>query len=158
MSMQINDIVIYSHDERKRVINLKPGKLNIITGKSATGKSALLDIVDYSLGARECNVADGVRRKISWFGLRLLFNNMMAFIARKCPPIGNKSCDNFYYIIGSEISIPELSELQAITNRDGVISLLSDWSGIQENIHEPSEMHTRLPLAAKINHALKLCS
>ncbi len=39
--MQILEIVIYSKDGHKRTINLNYGKVNIITGKSTTGKSAL---------------------------------------------------------------------------------------------------------------------
>jgi ABC-type lipoprotein export system ATPase subunit len=46
MSMQILDIVLYSHDGRRRVVSLKPGLVNVITGASKSGKSALIDIVD----------------------------------------------------------------------------------------------------------------
>ena len=43
MSMQILDIVIYSHDSQRRILSLRPGQVNIITGASKTGKSALVD-------------------------------------------------------------------------------------------------------------------
>ena len=36
--------------------------LNIITGRSSTGKSALSDIVEYCMGRSDCNVPEGVRR------------------------------------------------------------------------------------------------
>ena len=55
MTMQILDIVVYSHHGEKRILPLKAGAVNIITGASKTGKSALIDIVDYCYGAGECN-------------------------------------------------------------------------------------------------------
>ena len=72
VTIQILDIVLYSHDGRRRELSLTPGKVNIITGASKTGKSALVDIVDYCFGAGECNVPEGpIRRCVSWFGVRL---------------------------------------------------------------------------------------
>jgi uncharacterized protein YPO0396 len=56
MTMQILDIVLYSHDGRRREVKLNAGRMNIITGDSKTGKSALIDIVDYCFGAGECRV------------------------------------------------------------------------------------------------------
>ena len=46
MSVQILDIVLYSHDGRQRALPLKAGRVNVITGASKTGKSALIDIVE----------------------------------------------------------------------------------------------------------------
>ena len=33
MSMQLLDVVLYSHDGRQRVLNLNPGGVNVITGR-----------------------------------------------------------------------------------------------------------------------------
>lgn len=51
MSMQILSIVLYSHDGRRRIVKLSPGVVNIITGASKTGKSALIDVVDARLSS-----------------------------------------------------------------------------------------------------------
>jgi len=45
MSMQILNIVLYGHDGRQRTLSLRAGGVNVITGASKTGKSALIDIV-----------------------------------------------------------------------------------------------------------------
>lgn len=46
--------------------------MNVITGASKTGESALIDVVDYCDGNGECRVPEGpIRRAVSWFGLRL---------------------------------------------------------------------------------------
>ena len=86
MSIQILDIALYSHEGESRALSLKPGEVNVITGASKTGKSALIDIVDYCLGSGSCRVPDGViRRSVSWFGLRLQIGDGQSFVARKCP-------------------------------------------------------------------------
>ena len=53
MSFQILDIVLYSKKGESRVVQLQPGALNIITGASKTGKTALIEIIDYCLGSSE---------------------------------------------------------------------------------------------------------
>jgi hypothetical protein len=61
MSFQILEIVVYSRDDRRRILALRPGAVNVITGDSKTGKSALIEIVDYCLGAGECRIPNPTR-------------------------------------------------------------------------------------------------
>ncbi len=42
MSFQVLDIVLYGFNQEQRVLSFKPGCLNIITGSSKTGKTALI--------------------------------------------------------------------------------------------------------------------
>ncbi len=158
MTMQILDIVIYSHHGEKRILPLQPGAVNIITGGSKTGKSALIDIVDYCFGANECKVPEGpIRRCVSWFGLRMAIGNGQSFIARRCPGPRNISCEDCFVSMASIIEIPDHHMLKQTTNADGLTKLLSLWVGIKDNIHEPSPGQTRTPLSATIRHALSLC-
>ena len=54
--MQILEIVLYDKTlTKKRTLKLEPGKVNIITGKSATGKSTIIDIIDYCLCVWYCS-------------------------------------------------------------------------------------------------------
>lgn len=158
MTMQILDIVVFSHDGRRRILSLKSGKVNIITGASKTGKSALVDIVDYCYCSGECRVPEGpIRRSVSWFGLRLQLENGQAFIARRCPVARAASSEDCFVEIGSDVPIPEQNELRQTTNTKGLIALLTSWSGIRDNIHEPMTGQTRLALTASVRHALALC-
>jgi hypothetical protein len=50
MTLQLRAIAIYSHEGERREVTFRLGKLNIVTGAPKTGKSALLDIVDYCWG------------------------------------------------------------------------------------------------------------
>ena len=63
MSMSIGAIILYSHTGEQRELTFKTGCLNVITGDSKTGKSAIIDIIDYCLGRSSCNVAEGVIRR-----------------------------------------------------------------------------------------------
>jgi hypothetical protein len=49
-------LVLYSHDGRRRDVNLRAGAVNIITGASHSGKSALAEIIDYCMGSSECHL------------------------------------------------------------------------------------------------------
>jgi predicted nucleic acid-binding Zn-ribbon protein len=158
MSMQILNFVLYSHDGRRRVVKLKPGVVNIITGASKTGKSALIDIVDYCFGSGECRVPEGpIRRTVSWFALHLQLAAGQAFVARRCPDGRAASSEDCFVDVGQVIEIPDRAALRQTTNTKGLGALLSGWSGIADNIHEPPPGQTRPSLTANVRHALALC-
>ena len=158
MSIQLLDIVIYSHDGRMRALSLRSGAVNVITGASKTGKSALIDIVDYCFASGECRVPEGpIRRAVSWFGLRLQLADGQAFVARRCPHLRALSSEDCFVEVGVEVQIPGHGTLRQTTNTKGLTALLSGWAGIAENLHEPLAGQTRLPLTANIRHALALC-
>lgn len=72
--MKIKSIHIYSHDGRRRDLPFRVADLNVITGRSSTGKSALSDIVEYCMGQSDCNVPEGViRDKVAWFAVLYQF-------------------------------------------------------------------------------------
>lgn len=158
MSMQILNIVLYSHDGRRRVVKLKPGVVNVITGASKSGKSALIDIVDYCFGSGECRVPEGpIRRTVSWFALQLQLSAGQAFVARRCPDGRAASSEDCFVEVGEVVEIPDRSALRQTTNTKGLGALLSGWSGIGDNIHEPPPGQTRPLLTANVRHALALC-
>ena len=106
--MQIKELIIYGKNSKVRKISFEIGKVNIITGRSKTGKSAIGDIIDYCLGGSSCNIADGVVRENSlWSGLLLQFDNERVFVARKNPEIGQQSTSACYIEIGGNIHSPE---------------------------------------------------
>lgn len=158
MTIRILEIVIYSHDGRRRILSLNVNGVSIITGASKTGKSALVDIVDYCFGSGECRAPEGpIRRAVSWFGLRLKLASGEAFIARKCPTARFRSSEDCFVQIGSTAEAPDASDLRQTTNTRGLMAQLSGWTGISENLHEPPVGQTRLPLSANVRHALAFC-
>jgi Protein of unknown function (DUF3732) len=158
VSIQLRDIVLFSHDGRRRVLPLRLGSVNVITGASKTGKSALVDIVDYCFASGECRVPEGIiRRAVSWFGVRLQLSSGQAFVARRCPDPGAASSEECFVSIDDHVDLPELGDLRQTTNTKGLTSLLTGWTGIRDNLHEPGEGASRSPLSANVRHALSLC-
>jgi len=151
--MQIKSIIIYNSAGDKRTINFKLGQVNIITGESSRGKSALLEIVDYCLGRTEFRVPDGViQDKVAWFAVILQINNNQVFIA-KPKPLANRSSQNqVYYDFGTDIIIPELSQLEPNSNDDAIISSLSNLIGISPNQTIVEEGALRITFEATIRH------
>lgn len=158
MSVQILDIVLYSHDGQQRALSLEPGRVNIITGASKTGKSALIDIIDYCFGSGECRVPHGpIRHCVAWFGIRLQLKSGQAFVARRCPPPTRISNEDFFIATGATIKLPSAGELRQTTNTKGAIALLTSWTGIRDNLHETPAGQKRQSLSATVRHALALC-
>ena len=158
MTLQLLDIVIFSHHGERRVLPLKRGSVNIVTGASKTGKSALVDLVDYCFGADECRVPEGpIRRSVAWFGVRLQLERGHAFVARRCPAQRAVSSEDCFVAIGDATEIPDAAALRKTTNTEGLVALLTSWSGIGDNINVPTSGQTRPPLSANVRHALALC-
>ncbi len=155
MSVQLLDIVLYSHRGERRLLSFRLGEMNIITGDSRTGKSALINIVDYCLGSSSCNVPEGIiRSHVSWYGVRLTDGSSQHFVGRRSPESGRTTTSDAYYVVGSEVSIPSADEISATTNINSVVERLADVVGISLNLHEPPAGQTRDPVSATLRHAL----
>lgn len=156
--MQIRELVLYGYNGKIRHLPFNLGTVNIITGKSQSGKSVVGDIIDYCMGGSSCNIADGVvRDNVAWYGLLLQFTDEQIFVARKNPDPGQQSTGYCYIEIGKEIIIPENCSFLSNENVSGLEETLSNRIGISENLHTPPEGQSRLPLAANIRHALYYC-
>jgi hypothetical protein len=155
MSFQIICIVLYNKNGDKRTINLSPGKLNIITGASGTGKTALISIIDYCLGSGSCHIPEGViRDSVEWVGIKLEVVEGEVFIARKIPEPGVNTSSEIYYEVQKKVEIREFNELSKTVEMPTLRKILSMHAGIGENIHEPAEGQSRYELEANIRHSL----
>ncbi len=158
LSFQIKEIVLYGHNKKSRILSLKPGHLNIITGASKTGKSALIEIVNYCLSSKECSIPEGIiRETVAWVGVCLLLKEGEAFIARKLPEPGIGTSTDIFYNIGRKVEIPKFDVLKKTINVEALENILTELSGIEDNLHQVPHGQTRLPLAANISHALFYC-
>ena len=156
--MQIRELVLYGYSGKVRHLHFRLGQVNIITGRSKSGKSVVGDIIDYCLGGAHCNIADGVvRENVEWYGLLLQFDSERVFVARKNPDKGQNSCTSCYIDIGNNIESPQNINFKSNTNVSGIEQELSRRLGISENSNRPSEGHTRSALEANIRHALYYC-
>lgn len=156
--MQIKELVIYGLNGKVRRLPFKLGEVNIITGKSKSGKSAVGAIIEYCLGGNSCNIADGVvRDNVDWYGLLLQFKSEQLFVARKNPPADQQSSGYCYVERGEQIAVPEKCTFNSNLNYSGLEELLSGMVGISENLHITPDGQSRDSLVANIRHALFYC-
>ena len=158
MSFQITDIILYGPEQSPRVLSLRLGEMNIITGSSKTGKSSLITIVDYCLGSGKCAVPDGpIRSTVEWYAIRLTLSEHQIFVARRAPVAGKEANSEVYFETADVIAIPAKAELTATTNVDTLVQLLSGALGIVDNRHDPPPEASRPALSATLRHALFFC-
>jgi len=71
MKSYIKAIIIFNENDEKRLVPLKQG-VNIITGESKTGKSALVEIIDYCLCSTRCTIPKGKITDFSYLYVLLM--------------------------------------------------------------------------------------
>ena len=158
MTLQIRSISIFSRDGERRDVNFRLGAFNIVTGASKTGKSALLDIVDYCWGRTECTVPEGeIRKGVSWFAVHFDNDDEGILIARKNPGPAGRTSDEIYFARGVDELPVDANGFHKNITAEGLKTQLSATLGISENLHVPEEGATREPLEASSRHAIIFC-
>lgn len=83
MNVYIKSILAFNKEGEKRHVDLTDG-LNVITGESKSGKSALLEIIDYCLGSSKSTIPKGEVTKFGHlFALILKFPTYHLVIGRR---------------------------------------------------------------------------
>jgi len=153
MSFQLMQIGLYNRKGELRSIQFKTGAVNVITGGSKTGKSALIDIVDYCLGRSDYIVAHGViRDTVVCYALMLQTANGKVLIARPIPPDGQKTGTDVFFSPIAEDKLPALTDLQANSTVKALVTFLTETAGITPNENVPPQGQSRSPLRATIDH------
>lgn len=151
--MNIRDILIYSRAGEMRRICFNLHGLNIVTGRSSTGKSALSDIVEYCMGQSDFNIPEGpIRDKVAWYAVIYQFPGEQVLIAKPAPASNSGSCSKAMIRRGATIEPPLFAELQQNADDETVVSLLSKLLGIPTNRTQVSQEHSRDSFAATIKH------
>lgn len=151
--MNIIEIILYSHSGEMRRIRFKLYGLNIITGRSSTGKSALSDIVEYCMGQSNFNIPEGpIRDKVSWYGVIYQFASEQVLIAKPAPATNASSCSRAMIRRGAALEPPPFDELLQNSDDATVISLLSDLLGIPANRTDVPQEQSRRSYTASIKH------
>lgn len=101
-------MLLWLKNGKRREIEFQPNKVNLITGGSHTGKSAILDIIDYCFFASKSRISESmINENIEWYGLNLCINDKTFTIGRKS--IKNGKVSNEYYF-SSFGEIPDFVE------------------------------------------------
>ena len=126
MNLNILKIILWPKDTslKPREIDFLPGKINIITGESGTGKSSLTAIIDYCLGSGKCSIPVGIIRDMTlWYGVLLKLDQTELLLARQDPGI-QQSTDIMYWQQGNDLEIPAVI-LGKNINRNNVINFFN---------------------------------
>lgn len=151
--MKISSIHIYSHDGQRRDLQFRVDGLNVITGRSSTGKSALSEIIEYCMGRSSFNVPEGIiRDKVAWFAVIYQFANEQVLVAKPTPAAGAASCSTVMLRRGGQLQVPEFNELAVNTDDDAIVELLSRLLGIPENRTDVALEHSRESFDANVKH------
>lgn len=126
MNFAINSVILWprKRDYSPRILPFRSGAVNIITGASRTGKSALIPIIDYCLGSDKCTIpVDVIRNACSWFGVLFDMEGEQILLCRREP--GDKASTGDMFILrGKEITLPEYIEKNA--NVESIKDMLNE--------------------------------
>ncbi|CBA16806.1 DUF3732 domain-containing protein [Xanthomonas albilineans] len=151
--MKIKSIHIYSHDGQRRDLQFKVDGLNVITGRSSTGKSALSEIIEYCMGRSSFNVPEGIiREKVAWFAVIYQFEKEQVLVAKPTPPAGAASYSMAMLRRGAQMQVPEFGDLVFNTDDENIVELLSRLLGIPENRTEVPLENSRNSYGATVKH------
>ncbi len=138
MHFSINKIILWPRNDNfhYREIIFETNKINIITGASRTGKSAIIPIIDYCLGSTKCSIpVDTIRKACSWFGVLFNMDNEQILICRKEPGLKLSSTEMFV-LRGDLVNIPNY--IISNTTCDEVKNILNELFAISFLDNDPT--------------------
>ncbi|MCG3267360.1 DUF3732 domain-containing protein [Yoonia sp. I 8.24] len=101
MNFHFTNICIWLENGKRRTLEFLPNKVNVITGDSLTGKTAVLDIVDYCFFASKHSISEAdINEHAAWYGITFTINGKSYTIARQAPDKNAVSGDYFFSSIG----------------------------------------------------------
>jgi hypothetical protein len=162
--MQLLALALYANDGKRRDIRFRPGRLNIVTGESKTGKSAILTITEFCLGRDEYLIPAGpISDYVAWYGslwqLTADTDGPRAFLGRPAPPKGQTSIQRAMLEFGgSSLDLFAFGDLTENADSDSVRRQIGRRIGIAENVIESRGAGmNQTPFEAHLGHAAWLC-
>ncbi|BCQ22396.1 DUF3732 domain-containing protein [Caballeronia sp. NK8] len=108
MKFGFDSIILWSKKGERRSLEFHRNRVNVLSGGSKTGKSALLDIIDYCFLASSHKLPDSIiNENVDWYGLKFYVNDKTFALARRSPA-GNKVVSEYYF--SSKGVVPDVPE------------------------------------------------
>jgi hypothetical protein len=133
MFFQIRAIILWPRNPefKPRRLQFDLGKVNVISGASRTGKSAVIPIIDYCLGSSTCSIpVNTIRKYCEWFGVVVATDQGDKLLARR-EPGAQRSTDDMFLMEADRITEVPLRIVKN-TNADTVKRLLDDLAGLSK--------------------------
>ncbi len=110
MKFAISKLILWPRDTSKdaRVLSFSETGINLITGSSRSGKSAIIKIVDYCLGSRTCSIPKlgPIRRSTGWYGIIFRTEEGYKLFARRDPD-AQEATDDYLLIESATPTFPD---------------------------------------------------
>lgn len=106
MNFYIDKLLLWLKNGQLRTLSFSNDKVNVITGNSKTGKTAILEIIDYCLcGSKETVVIsyEHIAENVAWYGIRFFINDKTYTIARGEISEKGKFSNNYFFSQTGEI-------------------------------------------------------
>lgn len=120
--------------------------VNVITGDSSTGKSSILQIIDYCLLSENSKIVeDVINENVSWYGLVFNIKGVDYALARRAPKDGAPSYDFFWQ--ESCCKLPDETPIATVGMRRADIEVCLDIiAGVSNRICIGGNQNNRLHL------------
>jgi hypothetical protein len=109
MNMSIKSVILWPRNRqlKPRRVDFLPGVVNVISGGSRTGKSAIIPIIDYCLGADKCTIpVTTIRDATEWFGILVKTDQGEKLFARR-EPGAQRSTNDMFVLEAETVVLPE---------------------------------------------------
>jgi hypothetical protein len=138
MYFQLRKLILWPRVEAQpRIVEFEPGVVNVISGASKTGKSAVIPIIDYCLASEKCSVPVGViRENCAWFGIVVDTIEGQKLLARR-EPGDQQSTGDMVLIEGLQVDVPDRI-VGKNANLDTVKASLNRLAGLTNLGFDPS--------------------
>lgn len=153
--MKLKSLHLYSHSGEIRSVNFKKNGLNIITGLSSTGKSSIINIIEYCMGRSTCLIAEGIiTNNVSWVSIIYSTNEYDLLIAKKLPSLGFSSNSQAMVRKGVNLSPMPFDQLVVNANDEAIDIILKRLLNIPEEKTHVENHHSRISFQVNSSHVL----
>src|SRR3989344_3836764 len=140
MQFQIKEIVLWPKKSGilPRRLPFKTNGVNVISGSSRTGKSAIIPIIDYCLGSDKCSIPVlTIRNACEWFGVVVQTAAGEKLFARR-EPGSQKSTGDMFVVEAPKVDIPA-QITQSNSNVRAVKRMLDELAGLTNLDFDPND-------------------
>lgn len=134
MKFHVESLHLWLASGKIRTLSFLPNKVNVITGASHTGKTAILDIFDYCFFASRHRISESIiNENTLWYGLKIHVNDKVYTLGRRAPSGPDVSSDYYFSSIGD---IPDEAPVANIREPALKVLLGADF-GIDQDVRIP---------------------
>lgn len=88
---------VRENTERSITYSFEPNRINVITGDSSTGKSSILDIIDYLLLSDNPTIVENIiNENVEYYGMNIFLEERSYILMRKAPHLGQGTQDVYW--------------------------------------------------------------